>query len=322
MRRGGTYLRKGLILLIGLPLWLACASGCAGPSGALTTSPDATAEPPTTAPHVLKEIRVVDLDVHLHFKLGSSGSIIYTAFKAIDPLRLVVDLPDTVSEALSFPLAVENEMIGKIETMMLTHDSRPLTRVEIGLNQDTSFIIDQVQDDIRVIFFKAPGLAKVEPAPADRVSELQVESQATEISEALAAPASQPHTEEPAVSSPPLAPVTLPPATKILGIESVIVDQELRVSILADGSLAQHTAFHLTDPPRVVVDLLGVQSAETEDAVKLSGPLVRRIRVGCHRDKVRVVFDLIPTTGLPYHLIREDDRLEVSFKPGSGFPPR
>ena len=73
-----------------------------------------------------------------------------------------------------------------------------------------------------------------------------------------------------------------------------------------------------------MVDLLGVTATEVENDVILSGPWAKRIRVGQHDDKVRVVFDLVftPKAELPYHISIEENRLVVSFKSGSGFPPR
>jgi hypothetical protein len=64
---------------------------------------------------------------------------------------------------------------------------------------------------------------------------------------------------------------------------------------------------------------MGVKSAEVEEALSFDGPWVKGIRFGIYTNKVRVVFDLIPEAGLPYSIISEEDRLVVSFKPGSGF---
>ena len=93
-----------------------------------------------------------------------------------------------------------------------------------------------------------------------------------------------------------------------------------RYDIIVDGSLADYVAFHLTSPPRVVVDLMGVKSTVVEKALNFDGPWVKGVRFGVYTSKVRVVFDIIPEEGLPYDIILEEGRLVVSFKPGSGFP--
>jgi type IV pilus assembly protein PilQ len=63
-----------------------------------------------------------------------------------------------------------------------------------------------------------------------------------------------------------------------------------------------------------------VELAAGKATVPPSDPLVKGIRMGTHPDKVRIVFDLIPAAGLPYHITSVGDRLVVTFEPGSGFP--
>jgi hypothetical protein len=104
-------------------------------------------------------------------------------------------------------------------------------------------------------------------------------------------------------------------------IDSVIMEHELRFFILANGSLSDFNVFHLPDPPRVICDFMGVRSAEIPNAWSTEGPMVKHVRVAQYADKVRVIFELIPKRGLPYRVIPADDRVEVSFTPGSGFPP-
>jgi hypothetical protein len=83
------------------------------------------------------------------------------------------------------------------------------------------------------------------------------------------------------------------PASKILSMQSLIMNQELRFYILADGNLANFDIFHLIDPSRVVVDLMGVRTTETPDVWTLSGPMVSKIKISLNEDKVRVVFRLL-----------------------------
>ena len=66
---------------------------------------------------------------------------------------------------------------------------------------------------------------------------------------------------------------------------------------------------------------MGLESDVARATVPPSDPLVKRIRLGIHPDKVRLVFDLVPAAGLPYQVMSAGDRLVVSFRPGSGFPP-
>ena len=111
------------------------------------------------------------------------------------------------------------------------------------------------------------------------------------------------------------------PASKILHIDSVIMEHELKFFILANGSLSDFNVFHLFDPPRVICDFMGVRLAEIPNFWRTEGPMVKHVRIAQYADKVRVIFELIPKRGLPYRVRQADDRLEVSFTPGSDFPP-
>jgi type IV pilus assembly protein PilQ len=283
------------------------ASGCATRSSTPTVSEGAVGERVSAEPQELKDIRVVDQNGSLDVVLVGSDSMTYTAFKAIDPLRLVLDLPNTVGEYVTSPLAVENEIIGKIETLMLTREPQPMTRVEIGLNRETPYEIIQEQNQIRVQFERAAllttaALTEDEPVPGPEAEVYPATTMAA---------ATQPQGEAISV-----------PAEKITAIQPVTVDETLNVYIIGDGSLANYNAFHLKDPARLVLDLMGVKSAVGKPASPPSDKLVKGIRLGIHTDKVRVVFDLTPAAGLPYEITSVADRLVVSFMPGSGFPAR
>ena len=112
----------------------------------------------------------------------------------------------------------------------------------------------------------------------------------------------------------------MPPANKITAIQPIRSGEELKVYIIGDGILDNVNVFPITDPARLVVDLMGIESAVAKATVPPSDPWVKGIRLGTHPDKVRVVFDLIPAAGLPYQVLSTGDRLVVSFKPGAGFP--
>jgi hypothetical protein len=192
------------------------------------------------------------------------------AFKVSEPLRLVVNLPNTVNKTDEKVLIPKNEIIDRIATSMPPQNPQPFTRVEIILSRDASYEIKQLR-----------GYTWIRLAPPPQLTE---------------------------------------PASKILHIDSVIMEHELRFFILADGSLSDFSVFHLPDPPRLVCDFMGVRSAEIPNVWATEGPMVKQVRVAQYVDKVRVIFELIPKRGLPYRIIPADSRLEVSFTPGSGFP--
>jgi len=53
-----------------------------------------------TEPHVLRNVRVVSQSGKWHVMLIGSGSMTYKATKTSNPLRVLIDLPNTVSKPL------------------------------------------------------------------------------------------------------------------------------------------------------------------------------------------------------------------------------
>jgi len=344
------YLRQGWIFPLVFLISLALAAGCATRTDTPPTYEEEVVKESAGADHhVLRDIRVIDLEVHFDLLRSGSRDIYYSAFKAIDPLRLVLDLPNTVEEKVPSPLAVENEIIGKIETTTLEHESQPLTRIEIGLNRDTAYLIDQAQAEIWVQFYADPQLSEAAVARGEPVVHPEVEAHPPEeeapqptgapqpaAEEPLAAPrpaaeeqvaASQsiaeeptvdppPAAEEPLAAPPPAAEELLSPANRILNIEPITTGEGLAVHIIGNGKLENYHAFVLRNPPRLVLDLVGVRSSQVKNNLSLVGPRVKSIRVGLHASKVRVVFDLnfIPRSEIPYHIIEVKDRLVITFE--------
>ena len=300
MRCGRYYLGQGYIFLL---LWFL---------GTFAYTPLSTA----TDPDVVKDVRVVHQDGQWHVVITGSESMIYKETKTIEPLQLVLNLPNTVLRPDALPRNPENEIIGRITGSISIDGPQLLTQIEIVLNRDVSHTISRVQEKIWVSFDTPPLLSRAEPTQIEPV----VKSKAEDDRNKREAVILGPPLEEKIVSIQPIKRKPVQPARNITAIKPVKADEELRVYILADGSLAQYNALHLTSPPRLVLDFMKVKSAKVKSAQILKGPLAKKIRVGVHPDKLRVVFDLVPEKGLPYQITLGNDRLVVSFKPGSGFP--
>ena len=302
MRRCRYYLTQGWVILL---VWSFWTIGFSTPGAAAT-------------PQILSEILVVYQNGNWQVVLTGSKSMTYKAIKASDPLRLVVDLPNTLNEMHPMPLVVNNDVIGTIRTAQIVHDPQPLTRVEIGLNRNATYKITRQGEKIWVSFNTAQPITEVGPSQIKPV--VKPKSQQYPVTEEVAT--HKPSTREPIRPARPSGRKSPPPANKVLSVHQLKMDKELRYYIIADGKLADYTAFHLTNPPRLVVDLMEVKSTALKDTLSFGGPWVRKVRVGQYTNKVRVVFDLIPEAGVPYEIILGSDRLVVSFKPGSSFPPR
>jgi hypothetical protein len=302
MSRWICHPKKSWIFLLLWPLWVISYSTLAA----------------AAAPEVLSEITVVYEKDQWHAILTGPQFAPYRAIKTVDPLRLVLDLPNTLNEMNPKPLTVDNEVINTIKTAEIIHEPQPLTRIEIGLNQNASYQITRQGNEIWVSFGNAESATKVKPSQGEPTVKSKAKKYYTE--KGIVTSKSPP--KETTLPSAPLGKSSLPAASTVLSIQQLKVEEELRYYIVANGSLADYVSFHLTNPPRLVVDLMGVKSTEIEGGLSFRGSWVKKVRVGRYSTKVRLVFDLIPEKGLPYEIISGKDRLVVSFRPGPSFPSR
>jgi hypothetical protein len=79
---------------------------------------------------------------------------------------------------------------------------------------------------------------------------------------------------------------------RLKSIEPKDSEEELRVEILADGPIHNAKKFFMDRPPRLVIDLKGKWRNPEYSVIGVNSTIVRRIRIGKHIDKLRIVFDL------------------------------
>ena len=60
----------------------------------------------------------------------------------------------------------------------------------------------------------------------------------------------------------------------------------------AAGPIQKYKKFFMDRPPRLVVDLPGNWKGPRESRIKADNDIVKKIRIGNHPDKLRVVLDL------------------------------
>jgi len=311
------HLAKGCVLFLTFLIWTLYAIDHATPNSSPTLSSGGTEDETTTDPYILRTLKVINQDDRWHVVLTGSESMTYEASKTVDPLRLKVDLPNTVISPEALPRHKENEIVGRITASVLISGSQPLTQIEIDLNKDISYVISRAQEKIWVSFDTSDLVTRAEPLQIEPVAK----SKAEDFRGRLEAATTVPILEKKKLSVQPTKREPVPPAHEITAIKSIKSDEELRIYILADGSLAQYKTFFLNSPPRLVMDFMEVRSTKVKGVQSLKGSLVRKIRVGVHPEKLRVVFDLVSEKELSHQIILGDDRLVISFKRSVGFSP-
>jgi type IV pilus assembly protein PilQ len=79
---------------------------------------------------------------------------------------------------------------------------------------------------------------------------------------------------------------------------------------LADGKIENFNAFKLDSPPRLVLDIWGVDTRK--NSFKVKSALIKGVRIGHYQDKLRLVFDSGKPQLPPYQVNRIDDKLLVA----------
>ncbi|MEE8431286.1 MAG: AMIN domain-containing protein [Candidatus Desulfatibia sp.] len=78
----------------------------------------------------------------------------------------------------------------------------------------------------------------------------------------------------------------------LLGIETQRYKRKYRIVLLADRPIKKYEAFFLDTPARLIIDLPGAWKNVGYSKLMMNDAKIKRIRVGEHRDKLRIVLDL------------------------------
>lgn len=210
--------------------------------------------------------------------IEGAGHITYTAFKLSEPFRLVIDIPDADMDKVKEPVTVESGIISQITTAQHGKEQAgtKIGRIIIGLKNDADYKVD-VQEGKLLVSLNAsvPQGVKIQEKKAEPVVK-------EEIKESVAA--AQPANES-------------KKAERITAIETIKKEKDLtQIMVFADGDIGSYNAFGLDDPSRLVLDIWGVGTsiADKNKEINVGGSHIKKVRLGEHNDKIRLVFESIP----------------------------
>ena len=256
-----------------------------------------TSEPITPAPaakvSVIQKISFNEEENYTRIRIEGSETIGPPFYKLLtEPLRIAVDVPNIDLREIKSPLRIENGTIGEVVTTQF--DDRG--RIEISLAQMTNYNISKDEKNLIIDIEKVRRAAEVVEAKKEEETVKETKAEA---------PAEEPKKEE-ALPSP-------PPANKAKEVVNVSFEQKddcIIFNITADGKVENFNAFKLESPPRLVMDIWGVDTRKS--SFKVKSPLVKGVRIGHYQDKLRLVFDSQKPQLPPYQVNRIDDQLIVS----------
>jgi len=165
-----------------------------------------------------------------------------------------------------------------------------ITRVEIALGIKASYTVNNTEQGLRIDLTEAiDGLAsddETEMEEADPWNSAEAGAEGTDVALADSA---DPFAADDSQSQIELAPP--PVATSLLAVEVQTLDTGAVVHLKADGSIWTVESFVLENPDRIVVDLPGMKSETPADVIVVDHAMIKRVRIGAHADKVRIVID-------------------------------
>lgn len=229
---------------------------------------------------LIKDIEVVHRDEGKRVIIKGDSPLVYTFFKLVGkPLKLVVNIPQMgLAKDVLTPITVGDEVIKEI----VATQQEGNTEIRICLNNPVGY---QVQKEGNLLYI---DVWKLSPPLAEE------EKIKKEIEIAKEVP---PPSKEEVVAK------GVAPAQSLVDV-SVDKSQKDKVilKLKADGRLGLCNTFYMKKPARLVVDLWGIKRKFPQKAVLVDSPYLKKVRLGDHPKKVRVVLDF-PTEIFPPHRI-------------------
>lgn len=260
-----------VFLGLGLGLWL--------PSGT------AHAASKSTSIQEIESVTVSQYESTLRVTIEGEYPLTYTAFKQVNPLAIIIDIPAVDVSQVVFPTDFDTGIIKAIKGTFLGDRLPAYSRIEITLEKDIPYTVTRMDKGIVIAFQKSPVAAVKEgsaPGPDPELKTAKEPDKALETTAGLAA---------------------MPPAG---GIVDVTVDAPtkgaVKVVISADGILPRSKSFTLPDPSRLVIDIPGIKLLYPKRAVSIQNDLLKKIRMATKADGVRIVFDSKKTALFPYSI--------------------
>jgi len=291
---------KVIVLFV---FWLFLNSCATSSTMIQTPPPDIPSKVVKTS--IIQNISSIEEENYTRIQIEGSESLEPPFYKLLsNPLRIAIDVPNIDLKQIKEPVKIDNGTVGEVLTTQFDDKGR----IEIGLAQMTNYNILKEDKNLIIDIEKVKKIAEVK-------EEAKKEEETIKEKEAEIIPTELKKEETPSVQ--PLGtaatPKTLHKAKKILNI---LFDQKkdfIAFNIIADGKLGDYNAFKLDSPPRLVLDIWGVDTRYPKNSIKIQNPFIKKVRIGHYPDKLRLVFES-PTPQLPsYQINRINDKLIVSF---------
>ncbi|MEK7280157.1 MAG: AMIN domain-containing protein, partial [Nitrospirota bacterium] len=241
-----------------------------------------------TAALEVNDVRLSDNPDKTEVIVSGSGHIPYTTFRLTDPPRLILDLAGTSLGNFKEKIEV---MGGEVVSIIPKEGEKPnmVSRLEIVLAGLAESNVRRDGDSLVVEILKTPAIAEEARDGGGIPEEAKAEIKGPE-----------PQIAEEKV---------LPPARNISKIDIDKSEKGIKVTVTGDGEMKPNT--FIVGERRLVFDIPDTTSQVKPANIQVDHPILKRIRIGQHKDpeKVRIVLDLNKLT--PYIVDKKGDQFIV-----------
>lgn len=230
----------------------------------------------------IKKIEVTESAEGSRVSIEGSKPFEYKVFKSVNPLRVVVDLPQAKLGKLVGPIKVQSGAVNVIQNKQIDDPKNPRARIEIGLDRLVEYNATSEGNYLYIDFGKPPVLLAKEIKKEQEVKK-----------------------EEPQKEKP------LPRSSSVTDVAISTKPNIVEVEIKGDGPMPDYRSYQLARPPRLVIDLPKMVNVSTKKNIDVGSQLLQNIRLGQTPEKLRVVLTF-PGNKLPrYKVTKEGQDLKV-----------
>lgn len=222
----------------------------------------------------------------------------FNLFRLQNPTRLVVDIQGADIAQADVPKAFESSsLVSGVTTTQFRGKNGPVARVVVVMRGEIEF---SAQEQGKSVVISASRIGAPEPAKAAAVEPAR--------------------TPAPAVSGTPVieingdAPAPTSAAKHLTKIRASESQGGAMVRLLTDGEVSRYEIEEVDNPPRLVIDLVGLSGPKAFNR-GINVPGLKRVRAAKHPGKTRVVLEALDDRLPTYDVASTSEGLTLIFEP-------
>jgi type IV pilus assembly protein PilQ len=245
----------------------------------------------------------------------------YTMYELFNPARLIIDIAEaSIAPSLDMSKNLPQGPVTQIKGQVLEDKEPFIARIELFVNDESSYLVDRQDNDIIVKFAK-PAVIQQSGDTADLPSIGTNDVIGEPVPPSLAEGVSETSQEASPPEEPIKTPMTLETknATVLFDIEVEHSPNETRVFLKADGTIQNYQKSELAKdvkanrPDRMYIDVKNVKQAGPIQPIVV-GTALAQIITGIRTDGFRIVFDSSLDELFDYTISEQPDGLLVTIK--------